>query len=244
MWTHEESYRGYGLVSLIHKRRLSNLLKIFQKIEIVGGGVLADFGCSNGYILSVLQEVFFQNSTYKFYGFDHSNELLDLAKAKNLPNTSFHYINLNDIDDRWENSFNIVLCLETIEHTGNYENALKTLYSSCKIGGTIIISVPNEKGIPGIFKFFGRKIIRKNSYGIFFENQSEIVYLKHLLLNKRIDHFRDPDVDGWGPHLGFDWKVFKNTILENFLKTKKLELVFTDDNKLKFGYFYLLRKIE
>ena len=215
-WTHEESYKGPGLVSLIHRRRLSKLLKIFQKIEIVKGGVLADFGCSNGYILSILQELFFQNSTYSFYGFDHSNELLELARAKNLPSTNFHHINLNDIDESWENSFNIVLCLETLEHTGNYANALETLYSSCKIGGTIIISVPNEKGIPGIFKFFGRKIIRKNSYGKFFENQSEISYLKHLLLNKKIDQFRDPDAVGWGPHLGFDWKVFKNTIVEKF----------------------------
>ena len=242
-WTHEESYKRSGLVSLIHRRRLSKLLKIFQKIEIVKGGVLADFGCSNGYILSVLQEKFFPNSIYNFYGFDHSNELLELAKVKNLPNTNFHYINLNNIDDRWNNSFNIVLCLETLEHTGNYENALDTLYSSCKNGGTIIISVPNERGIPGIFKFFGRKIIRKNAYENFFENQSEISYLMHLLLNKRIDQFRNPDAVGWGPHLGFDWKVFKNTIVENFLRTNKLELIFTDDNKLRIGYFYVLKKI-
>lgn len=243
-WTHEESYKGPGLVSLLHRRRLSNLLKLFENIEIVKGGVLADFGCSNGYLLSVLQENFFQNSNYDFYGFDHSNELLELAKGKNLRNTKFHYINLNNIDDRWSNSFNIVLCLETLEHTGNYENALNTLYSSCKNGGTIIISVPNEKGIPGLFKYFGRKILRTNAYGNFFENQSEISYLTHLILNKSIDKFRDSDADGWGPHLGFDWKVFKNTIVEKYLKTKKLELIYTDDHKLKFGYFYVLKKIE
>ena len=243
-WTHEESYKGPGLVSLLHRRRLSKLLSIFEKIEIEKNGVLADFGCSDGYLLSVLQENFFQNSTYNFCGFDHSNELLELAKEKNLPNTIYHYINLNNVDDRWNNSFNIVLCLETLEHTGNYENALDTLYSSCKNGGTIIISVPNEKGIPGIFKYFGRKIIRKNAYGNFFENRSEISYLIHLIFNKQIDQFRESDTDGWGPHLGFDWKVFKNTIEEKYLKTNKLELIFTDDHKLKFGYFYVLKKIE
>ena len=174
-WTHEESYEGPGLVSLLHRRRLSKLLKLFQEIEIEKGGVLADFGCSNGYLLSVLQENFFQDSTYNFFGSDHSNELLELAKVKNLPNTIFHYINLNNIGDRCNNSLNIVLCLETLEHTGNYENALDMLYSSCKIGGTIIISVPNENGIPGIFKYFGRNILRKNAYGNFFENQSAII---------------------------------------------------------------------
>ena len=42
----------------------------------------------------------------------------------------------------------------------------------------------------------------------------------------------------------FKLLIVSLTIVENFIKTKKLELTFTDDHKLKFGFFYVFKKIQ
>lgn len=243
MWSHEESYKGFGITSYIHRKRLNHLFDIFKNIEINNNGKLGDFGCSNGYIISLLQKNIFNDKDYKFYGFDHSNDLIKSARLKKLPCTEFYFFNLNKINHDWDDIFDIVTCFETIEHTGNFKNALNNLYLSCNKGGIIILSIPNEKGLPGILKYCGRKLLRKNAYGDFFKNKSELEYIQHLLLNRRLDVFRDTNVDGWGPHLGFDWKIFKDLLFKSFIKENKLELLFEHNSFLNFNFFYILKKI-
>jgi 2-polyprenyl-3-methyl-5-hydroxy-6-metoxy-1,4-benzoquinol methylase len=134
------------------------------------------------------------------------------------------------------------LCLETLEHTGNFINALTNLYLSCKVNGLLIISIPNEKGIPGIIKYFGRKLLRRKAYGDFFKNQSELKYFRNLVLNKPIDKFRSQELLMWGPHLGFDWQVFQKHLVTQFIQENKLELLSRQETVMKFGIIYILRK--
>ncbi len=242
MVVHEKSYQGIGVAQLVHRRRLKRLLKTFQRIPLKRKGNLADFGCSNGYILSLLQKKFFSDRDYKLYGFDHSHVLLKMAAEKHIPGTEFHLFDLNEADKTWENRFDITICLETLEHVGDYENALRNLYLSSRENGVIVISIPNEKGLPGILKYFGRRILRKNAYGDFFRGKSERNYVKHLFLNRPLDVFRQPAADGWGPHLGFDWKVFKGHLEDRYIHTGKLKYRLILGSSLSFSFFYVLEK--
>ena len=228
MWSHEESYQGRGIIPFFHRRRLKSLFELFDRIDLKKEGALADFGCSNGYILSLLRKNVFRDKDYEFHGFDHSEELIESARSRGIPNTSFHYVDLNrvaDADRTWVDRFDIVTCFETIEHTGNSMNAFHNLYSACKAEGVIFLSMPNEKGLPGLLKFFGRKILRRDPYGDFFENTGEFEYVRCLLMNRRIDGFRDPEAESWGPHLGFDWQVILDSIREKYIRSGMLELL-------------------
>ncbi len=243
MFTHEQTYKGINPVSLIHRSRLKSILRLFHHIPLKQQGTLADFGCSNGFILEELQKHVLSGKEYRYVGYDHAKELLKLAKQRRLKNTSFEYIDLNKVKSYWHEQYDIATCFETLEHTGDFRNAFITIYHATQANGYILISIPNEKGIPGLLKFFGRKMVRKNPYADFFPNQNEATYVKHLLLNKPIDIFRQPEAEGWGPHLGFDWKVFEDFIRDDFLNKNKLVIL----KKIKifggFNFLYLFKKL-
>ncbi|UCH85043.1 MAG: class I SAM-dependent methyltransferase [Candidatus Latescibacterota bacterium] len=245
MWTHEESYKGRGITPYIHRKRLKLIFGLFESLDAPAGGSLADFGCSNGYILSLFRGTVFPNEDRKLVGFDHSEELLALARAREIPNAEFYRADLNslELDPRWREHFDIVTCFETIEHTGNSANAFQNLYAACKVGGVVLVSMPNEKGLPGLAKFLGRKILRKDPYGDFFDDSSEWAYFWRLMANQPLDVFRSPGREAWGPHLGFDWENFATHVAATYIETGKLELRSKRRSFLKLNLFFAYRKI-
>jgi hypothetical protein len=241
---HEQTYKGLGIAAVIHRRRLDRIFRVFNSLEINDNGQLGDFGCSNGFIIALLQEGIFKGKGWKFHGFDHAEHLLSLAKARNLRDAEFHFSDFNVVRDQWDRAFNIVLCFETLEHTGNYRNAVLNLYNSCQIGGKIIITIPNEKGLPGLLKYIGRKVLRKNAYGDFFKGKSELRYIWHLLSDQSIEVFRSPEEAGWGPHLGFDWKLFEKFLSQVLIEKGKCRLLSRDNTPISFNRFYILEKLQ
>lgn len=151
----------------------------------------------------------------RLFGFDHSTELLSAARLRNLENAVFEYVDLNEPPRVTRQRFDVVTCFETLEHVGNLHNAIDTLLNSCKAGGTLIISVPNELGMPGLLKYLARKIFRRRPYDGFFHEQSEARYVLHLITGQSISLFRSRDTDHWGPHLGFDWRTVLNHLQES-----------------------------
>ncbi len=245
MWTHEKSYRGRGITSYIHRKRLRRLLALFGDLDLPGDGSLADFGCSNGFIIAVLREEIFSDGNYELYGFDHSEELLELARLRGIPGAEFHPVDLNSadgLDRRWRERFDVVTCFETIEHTGSFADAFQNLYRVCKTGGVILLSMPNEKGGVGLVKYLGRKILQRNPYGDFFEDRSELDYVRHLVANMPLDGFRVPERASWGPHLGFDWTVVARFIDDTYVESRRLSLISELRSFLNFNLFFVYRK--
>ncbi len=239
MIIHEDSYRGIGISAIVHKSRLRKIVRIIGGLNFPDKGKLADFGCSNGYLLEILLESLPQISDLDLFGFDHSKELLEAARTKNLHTVSFEHIDLNNQSPDTNKLFDIVTCFETLEHVGNAANALDTLIGSCKSGGTILLSLPNEVGIQGLLKYVGRKVLRKNAYGNFFQNHSELKYFWCLVTNKPITIFRTPVSDGWGPHLGFDWKV----IVEHIKANSTCKILKKHNSFLGFNYIFIIKKL-
>lgn len=241
---HENTYKGVGPAAFVHRRRLRRTMRLFDRLERPEEGRLADFGCSNGFILSVLQSEVFRRKGWRFFGFDRSERLLMLAEAKNLPNTEFHRFDLNVRSDAWRDRFDVVTCLETLEHVGNYRNAVLNLYEACKPGGRIAISIPNERAFPGLVKYVARPLVRTRPYGDFFEGKSRLEYVWRLVSNSYIDSFRDPPSNGWGPHLGFDSKRFAEFLHEDLAGSGKCRLLASEASASMFNHFYLLQKIQ
>lgn len=242
MWSHEESYKYIGVIGFIHRSRLRKILTTFNELNLPESGKFADFGCSNGYIISLLKERIFSGKSWEFYGFDYEEKLLTLARKRGLENTQFLSFNLNLQDGQLSNRFDIVTSFETLEHVGNPENAFTNLYNACKQGGQILFTIPNEKGLPGIIKFIGRGILRKSTYRDFFKNESRLNYLCCLLLNKPINSFRTRNVEGWAEHLGFDWKLFEGFINNEFIKSGKCTVLHNGSICLGFNRLYFLEK--
>jgi hypothetical protein len=67
-----------------------------------------------------------------------------------------------------------------------------------KEDGKLIISVPNELGMVGLVRFYGKKIKWKVPYGDFFKSNSEEDYIPALLFAdfSRLYLFQKPNSSG------------------------------------------------
>ena len=244
MWTHAETYKGSDFYKMIHKSRLKKLLNISSTLKLNEIGKWADFGCSDGFILEYIRRQTVPGG-WELYGFDHSNDLLSKARNKNISNSTFVVFDLNKVENSFHCRFDVVSCFETLEHTGSYKNAFENIYLSAKVGGFILLSVPNETGFVGCMKFIGRKLLRRNEYASFFSqpNSSEIKYFITLLTDKDIEAFRDRDADNWGQHLGFNYRNLERYMLIEYVKERKLEIIKKTSSFFGCNKIYVLRKL-
>jgi SAM-dependent methyltransferase len=219
---HETTYRKKDLASLVHRERLRVVREIFAKRVPAGAASWADFGCSNGFIIETVVKTR-QAPFARIVGFDHKEELLSLARGKNLPNAEFRHFNLNEVGDVAER-FDVVTCFETLEHVASYQTAFVNLYNHVNEGGVLIVTVPNEIGFAGLAKFLGRMALRKNAYPGFFSDRCKWNYTRALIAGGDIESFRKPNPDGYGPHLGFDYRRLEEFVRVGFLTTGKLSM--------------------
>jgi SAM-dependent methyltransferase len=240
--SHEGTYKRGDISSRLHRSRLRAILRLFDEIELGAEGMLADFGCSNGFVIECLQQGVFSQRNWRFVGWDRSDSLLAMAREKKLPRATFRHFDLNDQGRVFSAEFDVVTCFETLEHVCDYRAAFAHLYEACLQGGSIVLSVPNERGAAGIIKYFGRKLLRTNPYGDFFEGKSELGYVLRLLTNRPIDFYRWPPAAEWGPHLGFDARLFEKFIDEEYLRAGRCRLVLRRKTTLGFSLLYVLRK--
>ena len=239
---HEQSYRGLSLRAFFHRARLRVILATLRRAALGRAGRLADFGCSNGFILSELRAKRFPYPDWELWGFDHAPPYIEAARRRGIPGARFEPFDLDIPEDEPDSEFDLVLCLETLEHTGNYRIGLGKLARATRPGGYLLISVPNERGLPGVLKFFGRKVLMRNTYENFFRGRLQRPYLRALLSGGDLESFRDPPRHGWGDHLGFDILRFEAFLDASLVSTGSFELALRRRPALGFGRVYLLRK--
>lgn len=228
--------------AFLHRARLRAILGSLRRAALGRTGRLADFGCSNGFILSELRAKRFPYPGWELWGFDHAPPYIEAARRRGIPGARFEPFDLDLPDDEPASEFELVLCLETLEHTGDYRIGLGKLARATRAGGYLLISVPNERGVPGVLKFFGRKLLMRNSYENFFRGQPQGPYVRALLNGGDLERFREPPRHGWGDHLGFDILRFEAFLEAALLSTGSFELMLRRRPALGFGRLYLLRR--
>lgn len=237
---HELTYRKTNLAGFIHRNRLRAVFRMFERYVSPATTSWADFGCSNGFIMQEIVKLG-RYSFARLAGFDVVAELLEAARAKGIPNARFDTFNLNAVQPVRE-TFALVTCMETLEHVGNLENAIANLVNHVEKGGLLLITAPNETGGPGLVKFFARMALRRNAYGDFFARGGRSDYVNALLHGGRIDRFREPARHGWGPHLGFDYRVMEAQIDARYVQSGILAPVARDRASLGMNFIYLYRR--
>ncbi len=100
-----------------------------------GIGILTKIASSKGYIS---------------FGIDVDEEKIELAKGLDgNRHVEFKVGNAYDLDYP-DNFFDLVLCLEIIEHLSNPERALDEIYRCIRPNGCLIVSTPNKFSLEGI----------------------------------------------------------------------------------------------
>jgi 2-polyprenyl-3-methyl-5-hydroxy-6-metoxy-1,4-benzoquinol methylase len=106
-------------------------------------GLVADIGCGAGATLCFLSEVGLARKTI---GVDISSEMLMLAKSSGVDRVIHADIEREDLLIEQE-SVDIFLCLDVLEHLADPWAVLRKLRMYLKPGGTIIASIPNVQNL-------------------------------------------------------------------------------------------------
>lgn len=238
---HEESYKKKSIASIIHRNRLTLIKELFSRHLPEEQVTWSDFGCSSGFIIEeIIKEM--ESNFSIIQGFDHSEALLELARARKIKNTEFDFMDMNEVSDP-KSSFDLVTCFETLEHVGNLESAVTNLFNHVNEKGKLIITIPNETGFPGLVKLLGRSALRKNAYGDFFNGKSYSDYAFTLLKNDRIGHFRESGKPGYGPHLGFDYRNYEEIIQSDFIESGMFRLIEKGSANFRMNLFYVYERV-
>lgn len=132
----KELYKDYFKDAAYGKERYDWIMsRLFTHIE---NKIILDIGCGVGTLLLMLKE-----KNNKVYGIDVSETGIKQAKENGL---ECDLVDLNvETLPFADNYFDIVICLETIEHLENPYHCLREIRRALKPQGTLLVSIPNPK---------------------------------------------------------------------------------------------------
>lgn len=111
---------------------------------------ILDYGCGIGDLCFKMDEM-----GHEVSGFDFKSKTLDFAiwKGKKIAPYTVDFVNEKETHIYGINSFDMVSCIDVIEHMYDIEYELKTIYELLKPGGSIIFTTtfPNSPDSKDIF---------------------------------------------------------------------------------------------
>lgn len=160
----EDNAQGLPIIDPIHHNTLKRLNEIFSKPKFVKEYIsperiafyhiivklcldkgitfnqktVADIGCGTGHLLKFISEEF---DDVTITGFEYSDAAIKVAKTTCPKATFFKF----DIYQGTYQKFDVVFCIEVLEHLLYPDEALKNCLKIILNGGTLIITVPNGR---------------------------------------------------------------------------------------------------
>ena len=131
-----------------------------KKYSIPEDSILA-LGCAYGFLFKYLKE--YNNLT----GIDISEHAMEEAK-KLHPHAKFEVMDANQLTFK-DNSFQLIFCLDTLEHLNNPKECIKECYRTLKKNGHLIITTPNPESYS----------LKKKGLGWFAYKDETHVSIKH-----------------------------------------------------------------
>jgi len=133
-----DNYQKHTSKNPLKKFFIRNFFEtLFSLIKNLKIETVLDVGCGEGFTLNKLKE----NKIGKTYeGIDYSKEAIALGR-KAYPDLHIFEGNIYDLKYK-DNSFDLVICSEVVEHLENPQKALKELLRVSK--KYVLLSVPNE----------------------------------------------------------------------------------------------------
>jgi len=139
-WGHPHIDEGYYTPARLEiYRAVADIALTLQK---PGRNAIVDVGCGDGEMLKTLQERFRGRAAME--GYDWAPTAIERARRK-APFASFGVADFmaGDLDHLSLAGFDLVLCIEVLEHVQDTEKALDILCSLARHDGYVLLTVPN-----------------------------------------------------------------------------------------------------
>lgn len=209
---------GNQLTRFSHRRRIAILKRILK--EGAPYKLALDYGCADGWILRELAR---EKILAKGIGVDNDPRML--AAAEEAAQGAFDNLAFFRVQDllRWcQEGYDLVLCLETLEHVEKPGVLLELFYRCLKPGGRLVVSVPIEVGFPLLVKQVVRFFANLGgSYGYERYTLPELCWgvlgkVEKITSSSHLDPARP-----YKGHKGFHYQHLENTMRRLFPNLKR-----------------------
>jgi 2-polyprenyl-3-methyl-5-hydroxy-6-metoxy-1,4-benzoquinol methylase len=120
--------------------------------QLVEGKQVADIACGTGYGTQMLA----RSGARNVHGVDISEEAVEFCQEhNNAPNATYSVANAQKLTTISDNTFDIVVSFETIEHLTGVEAYLDEMARILRPGGTFLVSTPDRRISSVLHSFFG-----------------------------------------------------------------------------------------
>ena len=150
---YQKGVKGNLFQRVWHTQKINLATRIIKDIKFKN---CLDVGCAIGYMLNQIQKAFPEK---KYIGVDVYDKAIKFAQ-KSYPEISFKIAAADKLPFK-DNSFDLSLCYETIEHVEDPEGCLKEIKRVLKKGGVLILAMDSGNWMFRIVWFIWEKTTGK-----------------------------------------------------------------------------------
>lgn len=216
------------LVAWSHSRRFETAVSLASRFA---GKRLLDYGCGDGTFLALTMMT--PDAPAVGVGAELSKEAVNDCRLRYREESRLSFVPVDELGSiNHRGTYDAVFCMEVLEHVVDWEPELARLETLLAPGGTLVVSVPVETGLPLLVKQVVRRIAGWRGIGHYPGTTSySMKELAASVLAKEQQHVVRPVFDvGSGPfhdHKGFNWMVLKERLGRQFVVEQVLASPFS-----------------
>lgn len=216
-YAHKQIHSRDRLVAWSHTRRFATALKIARQFS---GKRILDYGSGDGTFLALA--MMGDAPPAAAVGAELLDHVIDdcLQRYRAEPRMKFVHVRALEGPEH-ARQYDAVFCMEVLEHVLDWEPELARMSRVLAPGGTLVISVPIEIGLPVVVKQIVRTIAGWRKIGHYPGTTSySWRELAASVFAGSTQHVERPvfDVAGVPPHdhKGFNWRVLRERLKQHF----------------------------
>lgn len=206
------------LIAWSHRGRFATSLRLARE---VGAARALDYGCGDGTFLGLLMNG--ESAPRVAVGAELTPSIVDDCRERFKAQKGLHFVLIEDLErPLHQGAYDVVYCMEVLEHVIDPAAMLDTFERLLAPGGTLVISVPIETGIPVAVKQLVRRLAGWRGIGHYpgTTGYTPIEMLRSVFA-RSTQHITRPvhgreDGSTFHDHKGFNWRVLRKLIDAQF----------------------------
>jgi SAM-dependent methyltransferase len=206
------------LIAWSHRGRFATGLRLARE---VGGARTLDYGCGDGTFLGLLMNG--QPSPRIAVGAELTTAIVADCRERFKAQKGLHFVLIEDLArPAHHGAYDAIYCMEVLEHVVDPAAMLDTFKQLLAPGGTLVVSVPIETGIPVVVKQVVRRIAGWRGVGHYPGTTGYTpIELLRSVFARSTQHITRPVItreDGstFHDHKGFNWRVLRGLVSAEF----------------------------